>query len=325
MQTILQNATMFDWVLLLLAVGGGLAWLSYSMTNKAEPSWLGNAKLACVLGIVILAIRFSDFEVMLVVAAGITFVCWLIDKTVFRATRNADGEKVKPKRPSLIEHGAGFFMVIFVVLVLRSFVFEPFRIPSESMVPTLQNGDFVVVSKFAYGVRLPITNKKVFEVGQPERGDVVVFRYPPQPEIDYIKRIVGLPGDTISMRNNRLTINGKVVDYVTEAEFSAYAVDSCGTLFNEILPTQTGTMQHGMLDDQRNCSASGGLARAAFRPMTVPEGQYWVMGDNRQHSADSRSWGFVPEDNLAGKATYIWFNWRVWNHTPQFSRIGTAL
>lgn len=331
MDDIIQNAQRLDWILLAIAVIGIVLWVMNAVKKDFAPDWLGTVKFATVVSIVILAIRQSDFEILLVVAAAFTFVCWLLDKVVFRAVRVQDPEtkmttKVKPQRPEIVEHAAGFFFVILIVLVLRSFVFEPFRIPSESMVPTLQNGDFVVVSKFAYGVRLPITNQKIIEVGRPDRGDVVVFRYPQKPEIDFIKRIIGLPGDKIGMQDNQLYVNGIPATYTNQQAFTAYAVDSCGETLLESIPREDGAKQlHTILDDTNNCSKKAGVMPSGFSEIMVPDGHFLVMGDNRQHSSDSRRWGFLPEANLAGKATYIWFNWRFWDHTPQFSRIGNEL
>lgn len=346
-----QEAMLLDWVCLAGVVVGGLLWLVFGL-RKGTPAWLGKAQLACIGGLLVLTIRFGDFEWVLVIAVTLTFICWLIDKIKYPAVRaevfNEDAtkaddalviKKVKPPRPAIIEHGAGFFMVILVVLVLRSFIFEPFRIPSESMVPTLQNGDFVVVNKFSYDVRLPITRAKLFTVDTPQRGDVAVFKAPHMPEVNYIKRIIGLPGDTVGLRRGRLTINGEAVDYLTGEDYTAYAVDSCGQHMTETLPRVDGSLHaHAILADPKNCSNSG-WGRATFGSheffghhglvengvVTVKPGHYVVLGDNRNHSGDSRMFGFLPEENLVGKATYIWMNWRHWDHSPQLSRVGTAI
>ncbi len=223
------------------------------------------------------------------------------------------------RQPGWIEFPAGFFPVILVVFVLRSFLFEPFRIPSGSMIPTLMIGDLILVNKFTYGVRLPIVNKKIVDVGSPERGDVMVFRYPVDPSVDYVKRVIGLPGDTIAYRNKRLSINGQPVQTVSapdyfDSERVTYTKQSV-----EKLPRASAFIDHMILqDDERsgvitpgsftfrgNCVYSDGNTAITCK---VPDGQYFMMGDNRDNSADSRYWGFVPEENIVGKAFFIWMN-----------------
>lgn len=303
-----------------------LAWVFMAIRHRqgqAEPAWMGNVKFLCVLAIIILAIRLGDFETILGVGALLTGILWLIDKTVYPAKRDKDGNKVKPKRSAVIDIGASFFGVILVVLILRSFVFEPFRIPSESMVPTLQNGDFVVVSKFSYGLRLPITNTKILDTGSPERGDVAVFRKPGEEHIDYIKRIIGLPGDTVEYKRGRLILNGQPVPIENAERYQAEAVDSCGIMHTELLPdhphailTKMGFSKDGQCFDQ-------GRTPSSAAALLIPDGHYWVMGDNRQNSRDSREWGLVPEGHLVGKATYIWFNFRTPDQKRPESEWGT--
>ncbi len=216
------------------------------------------------------------------------------------------------KQPWWVEYSVSFFPVILIVFLLRSFLVEPFKIPSSSMVPTLLVGDFILVNKYAYGIRLPVVNKKIVPLGEPSRGDVMVFRYPEDPSLDYIKRVVGLPGDRIEYRNKRLFINGQAVperqvdDYLSRErmQFSRRYIETLGGVDHEILleddapaavlPTRAAS---------GNCTYNmNGLA------CTVPAGHYFVMGDNRDNSSDSRVWGFVPDENIVGKAFFIWLN-----------------
>lgn len=211
------------------------------------------------------------------------------------------------------------FPVLFLVVFVRSFVFEPFKIPSGSMMPTLLIGDFIVVNKFSYGLRLPVTNTKILDTGQPERGDVMVFRYPEDPNVNYIKRVIGLPGDEVTYRNKMLFINGEPMPqqqlgmWIGEGR-NRNPSGRRPQLFSENL----GEMDHQVViyPDRQDRQT---------RTWTVPEGQFFVMGDNRDQSLDSRSWGFVPEDNLVGKATRIWMHWDCSIGCVGWDRIGQAI
>ena len=216
------------------------------------------------------------------------------------------------KQPWWVEYSVSFFPVILIVFLLRSFLVEPFKIPSSSMVPTLLVGDFILVNKYAYGIRLPVANKKIVPIGDPQRGDVMVFRYPEDPSLDYIKRVVGLPGDRVEYRNKRLIINGRVVperqidDYLSRErmQFSRRYIEKLDGVEHEIL-----------LEDDAPAAvlpsrATGGNCTYNMNGLacTVPPGHYFVMGDNRDNSSDSRVWGFVPDENIVGKAFFIWLN-----------------
>jgi signal peptidase I len=224
------------------------------------------------------------------------------------------------RQPGWIEFPAGFFPVILVVFILRSFLFEPFRIPSGSMIPTLLVGDLILVNKFSYGIRLPILNQKVIDIGNPERGDVMVFRYPLNPSEDYVKRVIGLPGDTITYKNKQLTINDKVVSKEATTDFYDADRVSYSKQFVETLPSARGNVAHMILQNDESagvmqqldgfvgrqyCSYSDGYTTVTCK---VPQGFYFMMGDNRDNSADSRFWGLVPDQNIVGRAILIWMN-----------------
>lgn len=218
------------------------------------------------------------------------------------------------RQPWWLEYSASFFPVIAAVFFLRSFIAEPFRIPSGSMIPTLVVGDLILVNKYVYGIRLPIINKKVLDVGQPQRGDVMVFRFPKEPDKDYIKRVVGLPGDRVEYIGKRLSINGVAIPTTSLPEFLDPERRVISAQFSEKL----GNVAHRVLNDQDRPAAVGPAGMRAYGDAcemlangircTVPVHSYFVMGDNRDNSLDSRFWGFVPEDNIVGKAFFIWMN-----------------
>lgn len=260
-----------------------------------------------------------DFSLILVVLVGITGFIYLLDLVVFGRLRafsassyrqqtgeeNIDQATLERilREPAWIEYPKSFFPVLFVVLVLRSFLLEPFKIPSGSMIPTLQIGDYILVNKFSYGFRLPVIGTEVFAMGEPKRGDIMVFRYPQKPTVNFIKRVVGLPGDEIRYENKRIFINGDVVEqqYVAQLPPNRPAY----RIYNESL----GGTEHEIHID---------LSRPAMpaQQWTVPDGHYFVMGDNRDHSSDSRVWGFVPENNIVGKAFAVWMHMPGW--VPSF-------
>ncbi|HEX7349086.1 MAG TPA: signal peptidase I [Rhodanobacteraceae bacterium] len=276
--------------------------------------------------------KTSDFALALVLITAAFFVIWLVDRIAFARRRKlkaaAAGES--PREPVLVDYARSFFPVILAVLLFRTFLLEPFRIPSGSMMPTLRVGDFVLVNKFAYGLRLPVTNTKILNTGDPRRGDIAVFRYPLNPKEDYIKRIVGLPGDTIKVVGEQVSINGKpapqtlIGPYRGTDKVSVQMEENPAmapvTLYVEDLAGVSHHTLHFSYIEQYNCVGSGGsLLPGGGCEWHVPKGEYFAMGDNRDDSADSRFWGFVPEQNLAGKAIFIWFSLAGWH------RIGTVL
>lgn len=274
--------------------------------------------------------RTSDFALALVLITAAFFLIWIVDRFVFarRRRERAAAEGVKPHEPLLIDYARSFFPVILAVLLFRTFLLEPFRIPSGSMMPTLLVGDFVLVNKFAYGLRLPVTNTKILDTGEPHRGDVAVFRYPRNPKEDYIKRIVGVPGDTITVRAEQVYIDGKPVPQALVGPYHGTDKVSIQMEENPNMSPVTEYVEdlHGVKHHilhfgyiMPNPCASGTPLPGGGCQWVVPKGYYFAMGDNRDDSEDSRFWGFVPEQNLAGKAFLIWFSLADWH------RIGTVL
>lgn len=281
-----------------------------------------------------------NFALILFVLLVVTGIVWSLDRFSLRHKRAArvlqaielarpswaslpDHEKLVRqeqiqaelgKMPWWVEYGVSFFPVILFVFVLRSFIVEPFRIPSGSMLPTLQSGDLILVNKFTYGLRLPVIDTKVIPIGQPQRGDVMVFRYPVDPSVDYIKRVVGLPGDQVAYLDKKLYINGKEVPRRADGQYFEPDRVAYTAQFIESL----GDKPHKILLDERRSQDIGPISNFPYREKceylrngmrcTVPDGVYFMMGDNRDNSLDSRFWGFVPEANIVGKAFFIWMN-----------------
>lgn len=254
-----------------------------------------------------------DFALILFLLSVITGSVWLLDKFVLKAKR-AEGAA----EPWWVEYAKSFFPVILVVFFIRSFLVEPFKIPSGSMIPTLQVGDFILVNKFTYGIRLPVINKKIVQINDPKRGDVMVFHYPENPSLDYIKRVVGLPGDTVEYHNKKLTVNGVEQPQQAEGDYN-YTEQDLNFVHTEKYQETLGERKHDLLINperptlflssvaefpaRENCTYDDELVRCK-----VPEGNYFMMGDNRDNSRDSRYWGFVPDNQVVGKAFLVWMN-----------------
>ena len=287
----------------------------------------------------------GNFSLLLFVLSIVTFGYWLAERFHFAPRRrravaafeqqdaarreqlarqgitrvddnSAETRQALLMQPWWLDWTAGLFPVILAVFLLRSFLFEPFKIPSGSMKPTLLVGDLILVNKFHYGVRLPVINKKIIALNDPQRGDVMVFRYPQDPSTDYIKRVVGISGDEISFRGQKLYVNGKVAELTPAGEFydddtrryEKEFTEQLGSVQHHILinPQQTpffGTSESRQFPFHENCSYS-----AEGVTCKVPAGSYYMMGDNRDNSQDSRFWGFVPDENIVGKAFFVWMN-----------------
>ena len=253
-----------------------------------------------------------DFALIMFSLLVLTGGIWLLDRFVLQSRRK------DKKEPWWVEYAKSFFPVILVVFLLRSFLVEPFKIPSGSMIPTLQVGDFILVSKFTYGIRLPIVNRKLVQLNDPQRGDVMVFHYPENPALDYIKRVVALPGDTVEYRNKRLWINGDEQLQQADGDYN-YVEPGLNFVHTEKRLETLGERKHAMLvipeaptlhlaritefKGRENCSYDDEMVRCK-----VPDGHYFMMGDNRDNSRDSRYWGFVPDNQIVGKAFFIWLN-----------------
>ena len=245
------------------------------------------------------------FALFMVVVLLLTGGIWLLDILLLKKRRAAGADE-----PVVVEYAKSFFPVILAVFLIRSFLVEPFKIPSGSMMPTLLVGDFILVNKYTYGLRVPILNHTFYEIGKPQRGDVMVFHYPKDPSLDYIKRVVGLPGDRIEYREKRLYINGQPLDMAVDGDYS-YVAPGLNQIHARKYRETLGQQPHDILlvND----------APAIDGEVVVPPGQYFAMGDNRDNSNDSRYWGFVPERNIVGRAFFIWWNF------DNFGRIGSTI
>ncbi|WP_028104084.1 signal peptidase I [Pseudoduganella violaceinigra] len=298
----------------------------------------------------------GNFALILFVLMVVTGIIWVLDLVVFAKQRRAAANKALAeydermarsaangirmdeqgnarskleadilRQPTWIEYSGSFFPVIALVFFLRSFLWEPFKIPSASMVPTLLVGDLILVNKYTYGIRLPIINKKVVQLNDPQRGDVMVFKYPEDVSQDYIKRVIGVPGDKIVYQNKRLTVNGQQIGYTAMPD---YLDEEKLLTYRKQFMEQLGNVQHRVLNDEMAPAAPQGVHNFPGREActynyegfscVVPEGNYFMMGDNRDNSSDSRIWGFVPDKNIVGKAFFVWMNLGNFN----FDRLG---
>lgn len=254
-----------------------------------------------------------DFALIMFSLLLLTGGIWLLDRFALQARRVAES-----KEPWWVEYAKSFFPVILAVFLLRSFLVEPFKIPSGSMIPTLQVGDFILVNKFTYGIRLPIISKKIVDINNPQRGDVMVFHYPENPSIDYIKRVVGLPGDEVVYRNKQILLNGVVQSQQGEGEYN-YVESGLSFVHTNLYSENVNGHKHPVLLNPDAPSVHlGAVADFPLRDQchysekevrcTVPVGHYFMLGDNRDNSRDSRYWGFVPDKLIVGKAFFVWMN-----------------
>lgn len=274
-----------------------------------------------------------DFALIFFILLVVTWSIKLLDKWVLKPRRiaNYGAEHADEHRSKIVEYAISFFPVILFVFVLRSFIAEPFRIPSGSMLPTLQNGDMILVNKFSYGIRLPVIDQKIIPLGNPQRGDVVVFRYPVDTNVDYIKRVVGVGGDVIRFDGKRLSVNGVEVPLQEQGPYVKPSQQPGSPMrFTETLDgKEHDILLMPMLSQLRPIVNFPNIGNCQYLPVSaavstgveckVPEGQYFVMGDNRDNSQDSRFWGFVPDRYIVGKAFFIWMNF------GEFGRIGTSI
>ena len=302
----------WDWV----AARGG------SARTDMRKSILEVAWPVLFIAVMGLMLKFTDFAAVLLLAAVITGILWLYDAKFARPRR-----PTTEAEPIVVDMARAFFPVIVIVFLIRSFWVEPFKIPSGSMKPTLLVGDFILVNKYTYGIRIPVINKKVIDVNPLARGDVVVFRYPADPSVDYIKRVVGLPGDKVVYRGKHLTVNGEPVEvqsagFYTDSEMNYLrlptSVEQLGAHKHRIMvvPAQppVDLAQVRQFAHRENCEYNDdGFS------CTVPADNYFMMGDNRDQSSDSRYWGFVPDDHIKGRAFLVWMNF------GDFKRIGNGI
>jgi signal peptidase I len=322
-----------------------------------DPNWLKTAytvlPVLAIAGLIkLLRSEYLDFGLALVLVTLVGGVVWALDVFVLRRVRARDAaargqQAAAVPEPASVDYARSMVPVIVVVLVLRSFLFEPFRIPSDSMMPTLQDGDFILVNKFAYGLRLPVTNTKILSIGEPKRGEVFVFRFPPDPRVNYVKRVVGVPGDRVQVKDDQLIINGEPIALRPVGRYNdgcyenmqlsretlgehEHDVLSCRSPYGIVGPPLPGCNRR--LDRGYVCGDtppdgepdSGDNER--FSEMAIPAGYYLAVGDNRDNSDDGRRWGLVPEKNLVGRARFIWLNLDLQRSGgPDWGRIGRRI
>jgi signal peptidase I len=308
-----------------VAVPGASSLFADSALSRLMGQAAGLITLLYLVGVVIFRLDV-DFALVLVLATLASGLFWLLELAYLRRLRQGTaarftqslGERgiataMPEQQPVLIEYSVSFFPVLAAVLVVRSFLAEPFTIPSGSMLPTLEVGDYILVNKFDYGLRVPVLGDKFVAIGEPQRGDIIVFRYPVHPEQNFIKRLVGLPGDHIVVNGPKLFVNGKLVENTLDHQDPE--IDPWQQYFRE----QLGQHQH---IKRQLVGAEGNRDEMKFTDVVVPAGHYFMMGDNRDESDDSRYWGFVPDRNIVGKAFCIWIHKEPGWHLPTFGRDG---
>ncbi len=321
----------FDWEFIAMVAAGAsaavIAWDLIAARSGGERSETRKGLLEVAWPVLFIAsmgllLKVTDFAAVLLLAAVITGLIWLFDAKFWRKRRTSDAPE-----PVVVDMARAFFPVILVVFMIRSFWVEPFKIPSGSMKPTLVVGDFILVNKYTYGIRLPVINRKIVDIDPVRRGDVVVFRYPADPSVDYIKRVIGTPGDKVVYKAKRLTVNGEAISmqssgFYTDAELNYLRLPMYLERLGEknhqmmIVPAQppVDLAQVKQFAHRENCEYNDdGFS------CTVPAGNYFMMGDNRDQSSDSRYWGFVPDDHIKGRAFLVWMNF------GDFKRIGNGI
>jgi len=309
--------TGFTIFLILALIISGAIWFYSIYTSKTKPEpekeseVIAYARGIFLIAVILLVINVFKLGILLILTL-LTFgslLVWLFYK-FFMAKRF---KQTKKKEPMLVDYARSLFPIFLIVLLIRSFIIQPFRVPTGSLEPTIMPGDFVAVSQFAYGLRLPVLHTKIVNIGEPKLGDIVVFRYPVNPKIDFIKRVIGVPGDHVVYKNKVLYINGKEMKQTLVKR--GEDVEPGNNIPSKVMMENLNGVKHEILIHDRG----GEMANFDF---TVPKGYYFMMGDNRDNSADSRVWGLVPEKNIIGKAFIIWFSW---NGGVNWSRIGNKL
>jgi signal peptidase I len=304
--------------------------LFFSRHRVEKMRWVASCEFGLILATVILLLRYYNFEVVLTAVVLASGVICVLDYLLFARIRRRRMERLQAshalskeqkeglrKWPVIIDYSRSFFPVLLAVLLLRSFAYEPFRIPSGSLEPTLLVGDFIVVNKYTYGLRLPVTNTKIWSFHEPKRGDIVVFHWPVNARYDFIKRVIGLPGDTIRYQDKVLYVNGKEMKQTVQSHFDYQPLAGTSLAATKSTEDLTG-VKHGIYRIP---------SRSAYTltDIVVPKDMYFVMGDNRDDSEDSRFWGFVPEKDLVGKASMIWMSFNKRHFGIRWHRIGDKI
>ncbi len=291
-------------------------WLRRSRIERRiekTPAFLYVAQVAFPLSVLFILLLTVNFELLLTSAVLLSGVIWLIDLIWLRRRRRAKGIMM----PSVwVDYGRSFFPVLLLVLVVRSFLIQPFRVPTGSLEPTVMPGDLIAVNQYTYGLRLPVVHTKILKVSEPKIGDIAVFRWPVNPKVDFVKRVIGTPGDVVEYKDKVLYVNGK--EATQDIIGPAFDVEPQGNIPAQKRSEDLQGVKHDIL-----VRPNGGDS-TNFK-LTVPQGMYFMMGDNRDDSDDSRSWGFVPEANLVGKAFIVWLSWDNKHHNVRWRRIGNKL